>query len=416
MHLLQASAPQGTQQPAAGAEPPATVNFGCVTTGKGARPKVAIVCAVYDTGGGYIETTIAEALTKYASVEVVTSQVSVLPVPADGVDDANTPSSQDIRVRRLPVALSVRLRIIARGVSKTLRGISPDIVVILSPSQYFSLPAVRYAQQHQAPLVYFSGEHDGQGPPSGWKAVVAKYYKAVVRRRIYRYAATPATLAFAITPQTEQALAKATGRDDIRLISLPVDETVFFHDETARQEVRNARGWGGTVCVFAGQFATRKRLGQLVEVWAEVFPNEADRLVLCGGAPGPERDALTRHIADHGLEHRVEIRPFLSGPDLNAIYNGSDIALFPAPTIGIQQALATGLHVITNPSRAVAHLQDLGMDGFHAIALEDRKALGEMVRSLDASTFETSERRERSAQAHVLSADAIAAQIVGILT
>jgi glycosyltransferase involved in cell wall biosynthesis len=76
-------------------------------------------------------------------------------------------------------------------------------------------------------------------------------------------------------------------------------------------------------------------------------------------------------VASSGFADRVELLPMQDQAGIRRLYSGADLGLFPRATIGIQQAMATGLPVILPQKLTVSHLVSEGRNGFFYDSLED---------------------------------------------
>ena len=88
----------------------------------------------------------------------------------------------------------------------------------------------------------------------------------------------------------------------------------------------------------------------------------------------PELDAI---IEESGLQGRVEICGMLKGPDLLEQYWDADLALYFRPSIGIQQALATGIPLVA--ARRETVVDHLIREDFNGCFFEDLASLPEVL-------------------------------------
>lgn len=326
------------------------------------RPRVAVVCGYYDSKSGYVENVLAEGLAELTDVFVVTS---TLPTPGlRGVRRTESTcgvwiTEGSVHVKRLRPLAVVRTRILARGVRAVLAEIDADLIVQLSPSQLLPLPAARFAQATGTPLVYISGEHSEQVPVNGLHRWASLLVRGTIVKGVQRHCVRRATLSLGATPETADGLSRhATDPSCVQSIRLPYDGRLFHHDPELRLATRRRRSWNGLVTLYSGKFDSRKNLPVLVDWWARLFKDEVDaRLVLVGdsGSATPAEQELRDCVAATD-PHRIQVLPFCPPDQLNGLMNAADVAVFPNASVGIHQAMGTGLSVIIPAVPALAGL------------------------------------------------------------
>ena len=146
--------------------------------------------------------------------------------------------------------------------------------------------------------------------------------------------------------------------------------------------------------IFAGRFQPQKNLPFLVDALAEISDLEW-RCTLVGD--GPEMAAVKDRVSVHRLEARVELPGWISGIEVDARLEDSDVLVMPSlseglPVIGVQ-ALAHGVAIAA--SRA-GGLTELVVDRSNG-RLSDIDELDQFVESLRWMLADTSRLREMKA-------------------
>ena len=117
------------------------------------------------------------------------------------------------------------------------------------------------------------------------------------------------------------------------------------------------------------------------------------KYAICGMNDGDYSNWLRERVKEYGLEDRVIFMPFLNNVELNEMYNASDVGVWYHPTIAALSAMGTGLPVVLQNRKKIAHLKDeelvtvfdddlksaLGFRMTSDIGIEERKRLAEQV-------------------------------------
>jgi glycosyltransferase involved in cell wall biosynthesis len=99
------------------------------------------------------------------------------------------------------------------------------------------------------------------------------------------------------------------------------------------------------------------------------------RYVFAGMGTDSSAQQIRGLVAASGLSERIELLGMQDQAGMCRLYNEADIGLFPRATIGIQQAMATGLPVILPTRLTVSHLVQEGHNGFYYAGLENAAAV-----------------------------------------
>ena len=177
------------------------------------------------------------------------------------------------------------------------------------------------------------------------------------------------------------------------LIGLPFDEDVFHYDPLLaapgaghqKRLVTVTRTGGGSDKPVTGWVAPVLEFLRRRPDWRYRFVGlETD---------SPSARLLHELVEASGVKDRVELRPLLPASEIVRSYHDSDIALFFRPTIGIQQAMGTGLPVVLPRSRSsMRHLVTEGYNGFWY------ESLDQLPEALEHAAANAGERREELAR------------------
>ncbi|TXH32184.1 MAG: glycosyltransferase [Actinobacteria bacterium] len=392
------------------------------------RPKVAIVVAQFDPASGYWESALAGELARRCDLHVVTSTSSCGDFPdpegtrIDGKFLAGESEWAGASIHRLDPTFEVRARIVAKGIGPLLASIGPDRLVASAPSQVLSLTGVLWAARRQVPHTYVSGEHVAQAPvgfkPGKATTSASAVYRRVVLDQIYRLATARADPIVAYTPDTYARLERVVPRGmSVRLASLPVDRTVFCFSAAERASVRQELGWSDDhVTLYVGKFDSRKNLPGLAAWWRKEVRSRLprSRMVFVGQAATAASEKVAAAILREGGDG-VEVASFQPAERISLLYQAADLGVYPAATIGIQQALCTGLPVIIPTGSELSHLPEI-LPSARILRASTSLTSGEAadVRELDQILLpdEAGERGNRASSSRVFGIDAFAELLV----
>ena len=316
--------------------------------------RIAIVSAYFDESLDYFETTAAHWLARHNDVHVITS-----PFRSQTLTDANhndlqafpegVNKSGNITVHRLPVALRQGQRVISQHVATTLRGLSPDLTIQIVPTQFFSLPATRYSRKTGTPVVVISGENRQQGPQVGLKLLLKKAYHQTVARYILRRTTTHAKRVVSTTPETAKFVKALSPRSDPKVIPLPFRSERYFPSESIRNVWRARLGIpdDGCAAAFIGRVVQNKRLEDILHAWDSASGDDENNYLVISGLGADPYSHHVRSLAQASRNaDRIRLVDFVPKDDVNGLLNAVDISIWPAVSVGIQQAMATGCLVL----------------------------------------------------------------------
>lgn len=138
-------------------------------------------------------------------------------------------------------------------------------------------------------------------------------------------------------------------------------------------------GQGDPALVYAGRLIGHKRIERVVDLAAELSDSwPALRVHIVGR--GPERDALARRVADHGLDGRVELHGFLPESRKNALLAAARLNVtaseFEGWGLTVIEAAALGVPTVAYD---VAGLRDSVRDGVTGWLVREGECLADVV-------------------------------------
>ncbi|NTU66683.1 MAG: glycosyltransferase family 4 protein [Candidatus Moranbacteria bacterium] len=154
-------------------------------------------------------------------------------------------------------------------------------------------------------------------------------------------------------------LAMKTASDqDISIIYNGIDTDEFSLGTDVRQNEKH------TNILFVGRLIERKGLGYLLEAFRNISKGYPDsRLIVTGD--GPLRETYQKYLEDNRLEDKVEMLGIVSHDKIKEIYQKSHIFVLPSLNEALgnvtQEALATGLAIITTDTGAAEIIQGNGL-------------------------------------------------------
>ena len=231
-----------------------------------------------------------------------------------------------------------------------------DAAVINAPGHGFGYRALKALPRDLKAVVCFGDLTDNRShmnPLVKW-----------VKDRWYRWLFERADRITYNTPECPPILCEAglgKHKSRIELVGLPHDEDFFFLDE-AHAGPRPA-GRVRTLTTITRPMAHKPFDKWLPPIFDFLRSCPDWRYCLAGLADDAPSQQVRSLVAESGLAGRIELLPMQDQSGMCRLYNEADLGLFPRATIGIQQAMATGLPVILPQRLTVSHLVREGHNG-----------------------------------------------------
>lgn len=201
------------------------------------------------------------------------------------------------------------------------------------------------------------------------------------RKRAITRTLESADLVIALSGEWKRRLTAIAPRAAIRVLMNPVDCAEFAGVAAARPDVPPD---GGTI-LFLGAFGRRKGVFDLIEAGAKVAERRPHVAFELGGDQAV--DELRALITESGLERNVRVLGWVRGQEKLDAFTRAHIYVLPSYheglPIGILEALAAGLPVVTTPVGGIPEVVKDGVNGL-IISPGDVRALAtSILRLLD---------------------------------
>jgi hypothetical protein len=167
------------------------------------------------------------------------------------------------------------------------------------------------------------------------------------------------------TPDTWEIVSGYAGRNitrhgrKYRFVGLGVDPVVYKYSEEKRSGFRSSNGFTEQDYVVAIATIIRKedKISSVVRaLYPTLMQGKRIKLVIAGVA-NEEAEAAIMH-AFHKAVTNLTVLPVQTQEELSSLFCGVDVVIWQNAAITIQQALATGVHVILPELGSLRHLQE----------------------------------------------------------
>ena len=203
-----------------------------------------------------------------------------------------------------------------------------------------------------------------------------------------------ARLVIALSDEWRVRLSRIAPDADIRVLPNPVVVDDFAPAVEGREDVPP----GGGRLLFLGAFGKRKGVYDLLEAMPAIVARRSGVILEMGG--DQEVDEVTRRVRESGLSDNVRMLGWVRGMDKLAAFARAHIYVLPSYheglPIGVLEALAAGLPVVTTPVGGIPEVVRDGVNGL-IISPGDVQALANSVLRL----LDDGELRSRMSAANV---------------
>jgi len=317
--------------------------------------KITIVCGHFIPSLGYIEVHLARAFAQLGcKTSVITS--TAVPTYVGNLYKGFGDDPENVEVIRLKPKFSLGQIVIAGGIKRELSRINPDLVIVIGLGKAFPKPVF----DSNYPVVTLFGDNAFSYADVSLKAkFLFKYFKLPTYRKAIRGSAN----LIAYTPESFEAAANMVGGNDAaflrkqtNFITLGFWPDTFYFSPLVRNAKRAELGYGETdkVIITATRVVAEKKLEAVIPLLASMPIYVKWLLVgLADDEYGKELEENPHAFIGKG---RVRVLGYKQKPELNALYNAADMALYTVPAISIFEAIGTGLQATVGGEKSLERI------------------------------------------------------------
>lgn|GEM_PF-3490139 len=385
--------------------------------------KVVIACGYFDWFSGYQEIGLAESLRKIARVSVVAGD-RVNPI----FSDAHLRSIAHAR-RYRPGRTRERGIIITRVRTAEVRSMmwssnyrdavdfeAPDMLIQVMPGTLLS--GLASVGESQTPTAVLYGDNEKMWAQLSPMAKRLKWSLfAATKGRLYRFVNNRANEVYGYTPEVLTRLKSFAPGKSMKIAPLSFSPRQFRFDSDLRNSTRRSLGYNeNTVAVLAaGKIQRQKRLDITAAAVGRASALGIDARLLVVGDDDSQlsRSEIDRARAMPNMENRVTTVGFADSARLNAIFNASDVGVWPTmPAITIQQSMGTGLAVTLPNNDQVSHLLRPGAGSYFNPNQDESQIIDNIVDTFPKVAEESSQRFRRARLNDWLNSDSLSRNIM----
>lgn len=344
--------------------------------------KILIVTSFFEPQVGYQEAQFAETLFSMGyEIKVLTTDRSNLN-PKKKYNE----SGNKYEVKRIKNHIRIKNTFYPKeDLSKLFESFDPDLVFLILPGSglpYFSLKHIKPA----AKIV--SAFSDTTINNRIYKATGTKGNKFIFnlfKARWYNRVFERSDLVLANTNETAEILksiAKKSIEKKIRVYGLGYNESVYYYDKVKRKKTREELGIKDEEKLIVT--ISRVYKGKPFDYWVgqiKVFLKEnlEYKYLLAGFNDSEFSKNIENKLKSFGLGERLIMKNSTNSEECNKIFNAADFSLWFAPTISIQQSMATGLYAVFPFDSTLDHvLSDRNSGAYYKSYDELKSILGNL--------------------------------------
>lgn len=330
--------------------------------------KILIISSFFESHVGYQEVQFAEALCSMDyEVKVIATDRSNL-----DVNKRYENSLGKFEVRRIKKLTRIKNTFYPKeSLENFISQFNPDLVFLILPGSGTPYFLMKYISSGTKIVPVFSDTtienrvHKAKGTKGN------KFIFDLLKARWYNKVFERSNLVMANTNETASILksvSKKNIENKLRTYGLGFDSEKYFYSEELRSNFRNELGLKKEQKLIAT--ISRIYSGKPFEFWVEQikeFLNQNNNFVylLAGFDDTAYSKKIEKSLKSLGLEKKLILHKFTSPEETNKIFNAADFSLWFAPTISIQQSMATGLFTIAPFDSTLDHLIEKDKTGLY---------------------------------------------------
>ena len=338
--------------------------------------KILIISSFFENHVGYQEVQFAETLTSMGyEVKVIATNRSNLDLEKRYED-----SNEKFEVKRIKNLTRIKNTFYPKeNLSEFIGKFSPDLVFLILPGSGIPYFLLKEINSNAKVISVFSDTtienrvHNAKGTKGNkliFSLLKARWYNKVFER---------SDLILANTNETAEILksiSKKNFDEKLRTYGLGFDSNKYFCSDNLRKAARNELGLNDDKKLIVT--ISRIYEGKPFEFWVEqikefLLQNDEYVYLLAGFNDTDYSKKTEKKINELGLKNKLILYKFTSPEETNKIFNAADYSLWFAPTISIQQSMATGVFAIAPFDSTLDHLIENNKTGLYYNDFNDLK-------------------------------------------
>lgn len=367
--------------------------------------KILIISSFFENHVGYQEVQFAETL------QSMNYDVKVIATNRSNLDLQKRYENSNDKFEVIRIKKLIRIKNTfypQENLESFISEFNPDLVFLILPGSGTPYFLLKYIKPNSKIISVFSDTtivnriHKAKGTKGNkliFNILKAGWYNKVFER---------SDLILANTNETAEIL-KAISKNNIdnklRTYGLGFDSNKYFYSTELRGNFRKELG------IQNGQklIATISRIysGKPFEFWVEqikdfLLRNEDFVYLLAGFNDTEYSKKVEEHLRTFELQDNLILYGFTSPEETNKIFNAADFSLWFAPTISIQQSMATGLFAIAPFDSTLDHLIKDSKTGIYYNNFDELKTKLDTIRALTYNRDENSKINQKFSYQNIL--------------
>lgn len=367
--------------------------------------KILIVSSFFENHIGYQEVQFAETLTAMGyEVKVIASDRSNLDLGKRYEDSNNI-----FEVKRIKKLIRIKNTFYPKeNFQIFFEKFNPDVVFLILPGSGLPYFLLKCINSKAKVISVFSDTtidnrvHKATGTKGNkfvFNILKAKWYNKVFERSDLILANTNETASIL------KSVSKKNMENKIRTYGLGFDSNRYFFDEEIRKEFRSELNLKEEQKLIAT--ISRIYSGKPFELWVEqikdfLSTNKNFVYLLAGFNDTDYSKKVESNLKKLNLGDRLILHKFTSPGDTNKIFNAADFSLWFAPTISIQQSMATGLFAIVPFDSTLDHLIESNKTGLYYNDFDELKKTLESLKNISYDRSENSKLNNKFSYQNIL--------------
>jgi hypothetical protein len=367
--------------------------------------RILIISSFFENHVGYQEVQFAETLqSKGYTVKVIATDRSNLDVKKRYEN-----SRSKFEVKRIKKLIRIKNTFYPKeNLQNFIKDFSPDLVFLILPGSGIPYFLMKYISSYAKVISVFSDTtienkiHKARGTKGN------KLVFDILKMRWYNKVFERSDLIMANTNETASILKAVSGKNiqsKIRTYGLGFDSNKYFYSKDLRDSFRTELRLKSDQKLIAT--ISRVYAGKPFEFWIDQikdFLNRNENFVyLLAGFDDTDYSKKVEHTLNiSGLSNKLILHKFTSPEDTNKIFNAADFSLWFAPTISIQQSMATGLFAVAPYDSTLDHLIERNLTGLYYSDYDDLRKKLNSIEKLSYNREENSKINQKFSYQNIL--------------